>query len=258
MQLPRPTAHASLMLLCTRHSWRCGVCCGVWHTSLAMMRRMLWCVMHGRCIFVLVVNLVYLVATCAYDGMESMSLNPMIGPCAAPAAAAKHERQPDDRPVCRRMPAAKLKPQKDACGRADDERPQSCVHAHTRLSPPACCVGSRRTAKGLLKMGAKNSDLIFDCKDFWRIITCNWMHVGWVYTHHCTRGMCPSGIGPLIHAQRRNATLLLALADPLHAQHGGDLLLGDAAREALRRGTMCRMHACLLWLLWSASIPRVK
>ena len=176
-----------------------------------MMRRMLWCVMHGRCIFVLVVNLVYLVATCAYDGMESMSLNPMIGPCAAPAAAAKHERQPDDRPVCRRMPAAKLKPQKDVCGRADDERPQSCVHAHTRLSPPACCVGSRRTAKGLLKMGAKNSDLIFDCKDFWRIITCNWMHVGWVYTHHCTRGMCPSGIGPLIHAQRRNATLLCSL-----------------------------------------------
>ena len=87
-----------------------------------------------------------------------------------------------------RMPAAKLKPQKDVCGRADDERPQSCVHAHTRLSPPAC-VGSRRTAKGLLKMGAKNSNLIFDCGDFWRIITCNWMHVGWVYTRHCTRSM---------------------------------------------------------------------
>ena len=48
---------------------------------------------------------------------------------------------------------------------------------HAFPLPPA---EERRTAKGLLKMGAKNSDLIFDCKDFWRIITCNWMHVGWV------------------------------------------------------------------------------
>ena len=68
------------------------------------------------CIFVLFVNFFYLVMTCAYDGVEDMGVNPMLGP----------------------------------------------------------------TSKALLKMGAKNADLIFDCKDWWRIITCNWMHAGWV------------------------------------------------------------------------------
>ena len=43
-----------------------------------------------RCLFVLFVNLIYLIATCAYDGIESMSVNPMIGPCATAATLEPH------------------------------------------------------------------------------------------------------------------------------------------------------------------------